>query len=204
MVRMGRRFDSGGGLHHKPAAQAGSGTRSVACPRAGTRSLPEVCQSDSYAVRWCLPPAETTPRCRWRQAPVRASALRRIVQAALGRWSSSGRGGQDPVSVPPGGRPRGRRCPCRHRPRPGRRTRTGPAAPAAVRRPARPGRRPPRASPGRARPRRPPALLDRQAFGRLAVVVASGHRQDHAQLDLAGPLLGRLLNPFHLAGDALG
>jgi hypothetical protein len=122
---------------------------------------------------------------------VAARAQSRVVQAALGPLELVRSGaGRDRVSVPPGGPPRGQRRLCRHRPRPSRRSRIGPAAPAARRRPARPSRRQPRAFPGQARPRRPPALLDRQAFGRLPVVTAGGHRQDHAQLDLAGPLLG--------------
>src|SRR5512132_364053 len=39
-----------GGLHHGTAGQAGSCTWSVVCPRAGTRRLPEICQSDSHAM----------------------------------------------------------------------------------------------------------------------------------------------------------
>ena len=100
-------------------------------------------------------------------APVRASASPNSA-GRLGPLELVRRGGQDPVSVPPGVDHGGRRCPCRHRPRPGRRTRTGPAAPAAVRRPL--GHDGHRGHLQDELPAAAPALLDRQAFGRLAVV----------------------------------
>ena len=47
---MGRRFDSGGGLHTKPAGQAGYVYGLLYARRAGNCRLPEICQTDLYAA----------------------------------------------------------------------------------------------------------------------------------------------------------
>jgi hypothetical protein len=45
MVRMGRRFDSGGGLHIETARQAESSIRPVVGPSTFDRRLPEIASS---------------------------------------------------------------------------------------------------------------------------------------------------------------
>jgi hypothetical protein len=61
---MGSPVDSGGGLHTKPAAQAGYMPGLLYARRAGNCRLPEICQTDLYAVSRCGPPAVATPRRR--------------------------------------------------------------------------------------------------------------------------------------------
>jgi hypothetical protein len=50
MVRMGSRFDSGGGLNPKPAAQAGVTPGLMCAWRAPNRRLPEICQKARSVV----------------------------------------------------------------------------------------------------------------------------------------------------------
>jgi hypothetical protein len=51
---MGRRFDSGGGLHIETARQAESSIRPVVGPSTFDRRLPEICQLDVIALSRCM------------------------------------------------------------------------------------------------------------------------------------------------------